>query len=196
MPKAADVGASSTQAAPADVVASAVSAVGRLGDEVVLGKYQVAIERMNPKWKERVANRMGGMDVLEKQLSGVARQMVQQGVSMISFRPQGLPRSFEVSPGKKEETVNGQVVENLIFKQWLVLVPTSTKFRIMQKIEGQPPKAYMIESIGFQAAICDKGENEWTFIDGSGLSVNELRGLFGTLPQDLQLPPVEKKEIR
>ena len=179
-------------AAPADAVASAVAAVASLGNEVVLGRYQVAVERMNPQWKERTANRMGGMPELEKQLAGVARQMVQQGISMISFKPQGLPRSYEVSPGRKVEKVNGQEVESLIYNKWLVMIPTATKFRIMRQNE----KPIVIESTGFQVAVADKGTNDWTFIDGSGLTVNDLRGLFVNLPQDLQFPPLEKKESR
>ena len=185
--------AATSSAAPADVVASAVAAVAGLGNEVVLGRYQVAVERMNPLWKERTANRMGGMAELEKQLAGVARQMVQQGISMISFKPQGQPRSFEVGPGRKVEKVNGEEVESLIFTKWLVLVPTATKFRIIRQGETKP---LVIESIGFQAAISGKGKNDWTFIDGSGLTVNDLRGLFVTLPRDLQLPPLEKHESR
>ena len=189
-----------TAAVPPEVVASAVAAVGKLGDEVVLGRYQVAVERMNPVWKERIAKRntkgVGGMEELEKQLAGVARQMVQQGISIISFKPQGQPRSFEVSPGKKVEKVNGVEVESLIFKKWLVLVPTATKFRSIQKMEGQAPKVITTDVIGFQVAISDKGKNDWTFIDGSGLSVNELRSLFGTLPQDMTLPPLDTQESR
>ena len=174
------------------MVASAVAAVASLGDEVVLGRYQVAVERMNPQWKERTANRMGGMVELEKQLAGVAKQMVQQGISMISFKPTGQPRSFEVGPGKKVEKVNGENVEVLIFNKWLVLIPTVTKFRIMRQNE----KPVVIESIGFQVAVSDKGKNDWTFIDGSGLSLNDLRGMYVNLPQDLQFPPLEKREAR
>lgn len=180
-------------AAPPEVVASAVAAVGRLGEEVVLGRYQVAVEKMNPEWKDRVAKRMGGMEALEKQLSGVAKQMVQQGVSMISFKPQGQPRSFEVGPGRKVDTVNGEQVESLVFNKWMVLIPTSTKFRIIRQGD---PKPLVIESVGFQVAVSDKGKNDWTFIDGSGLSVNDLRSIYATLPQDIELPPVEKREAR
>ena len=180
-------------AAPADVVAAASAAVASLGNEVVLGRYQVAVERMNPLWKERTAERMGGMAELEKQLAGVAREMVQLGISMISFKPQGQPRSFEVGPGKKVDKVGGEEVESLIFTKWLVLIPTATKFRIIRPGETKP---LVIESIGFQAAISDKGKNDWTFIDGSGLTVSDLRGLFVTLPRDLQLPPLEKHESR
>ncbi len=181
---------------PPEVVASASTAVAKLGDEVVLGRYQVAVDRMNPIWKERTAKRMGGMDELNKQLAGVAKQMVQNGISMISFTPQGPPRGFEVAPGKKVEKIDGVETESLVFKKWLVLVPTVTKFRIMQKLEKQAPKMITIDSVGFQVAISDKGKNDWTFIDGAGISVNDLRSIFPTLPMDLTLPPLEKKESR
>ncbi len=181
-------------AAPTDVVAGAVTAVAALGDEVVLGRYQVALERMNPQWKDRTAKRMkGGIEELDKELGGVAKQMVQQGISMISFKPQGLPRSFEVGPGRKVEKLNGKDVESLVFTKWLVIIPTVTKFRIIRPGDA---KAVVIESIGFQVAVSDKGKNDWTFIDGSGLTVNDLRGLFVNLPQDLQFPPLEKRESR
>ncbi len=189
-----DTAPATTSAAPADVVAAAVTAVAALGDEVVLGRYQVALERMNPQWKDRTAKRMkGGIEELEKELGGVAKQMVQQGISMISFKPQGLPRSFEVGPGRMVEKVNGQDVESLVFSKWLVIIPTVTKFRIIRPGDA---KAVVIESIGFQVAISEKGKNDWTFIDGSGLTVNDLRGLFVNLPQDLQFPPLEKRESR
>lgn len=178
---------------PPEVVASAVAAVAKLGDEVVLGRYQAAIERMNPMWKERTAARMGGMEALEKQLSGVAAEMVRQGISMISFKPQGQPRTHQVSPAKKTVRENGRDVERLVFTKWLVLVPTVTKFRIIR--EGNP-RPLVIESTSYQVAISDKGANDWTFIDGAGLRPADLRALFITLPQDMELPPVSKREIR
>ena len=184
--------APSASAAPAEVVASAVDAVAKLGNEVVLGRYQVAVERMNSDWKERTAARLGGVEVLEKRLAGVAQQMVQQGVSMISFAPQGLPRSYEVGPGKKVETVAGEEVESLIFTKWLVMIPTVTKFRVMR--QGEKP--VVIERTGFQVAISDKGADDWTFIDGSGLTINDLRSLYVTLPKDLEFPPVGAREAR
>lgn len=179
-----------------DVVASAVAAVGKLGDEVVMGRYQAAIERMYPKWKERAANRAGGMQVLEKQLAGVAAQMVQQGVSMISCKPKGAPTVYQVSPGNRTVTENGAKVQKYGYTKWLVMVPTTTRFRIMRNEAGQTPKPIVIESTSYQVAVSDKGANNWTFIDGAGLSVAELRSLFITLPQDMKLPPVEKKEVR
>ena len=178
---------------PPQVVSSAVAAVSKLGDEVVLGRYQAAVDRMNPMWKKRVAESMGGMDALEKKLAGVAAQMVQQGISMISFKPQGKPVPYEVYPGKKVVVENGRKVEKLVFTKWMVLVPTATRFRILR--EGNP-KPIIIESIGYQVAICDKGTNDWTFIDGAGLTPNDLRKLFITLPADMELPKVHKREVR
>ncbi len=178
--------------APPDVVASASTAVSNLGAEVVMGHYQVAVQRMNPLWKKRTAKLLGGEEVLEKQLAGVTKQMVQQGISMISFKPVGQPRSYEVGAGKEIKTVNGEKVESLVFNQWMVMIPTVTKFRIVRENE----KTLFIESVGFQVAISDKGKNDWTFIDGSGLSVNDLRSLYFNLPQDMELPPVEKREAR
>jgi hypothetical protein len=178
---------------PPQVLASAVAAVAKLGDEVILGRYQMAVERMNPIWKERAAKRMGGMEALEAQLATVPAQMVKQGISMISFKPQGAPRSYEVSPGTKVVKQNGVDVEKLVFTKWLVLVPTVRKIRILR--EGNP-KPIVIEGIGYQVAISDKGKNDWTFIDGAGLQLNDLRGLFITLPQNLELPPVKQYESR
>ncbi|MCP5533571.1 MAG: hypothetical protein H7A49_01030 [Akkermansiaceae bacterium] len=178
---------------PADVTASAVAAVKALGDQVVLGRYETAIEKMNPMWKERAAKRIGGMEKLEAQLKGVAKQMVQQGISMISFQPKGQPSAYEVWPGKKVVTENGRQVERLVHTKYMVLVPTVTRFRILRQGD---PKPLVIESTGFQVAIRDKEAEDWTFIDGASLGPNDLRSLFITLPQDIKLPPVNKREVR
>ena len=178
---------------PPEVTASAVAAVKALGDEVVLGRYEAAFEKMNPMWKERAAKRIGGMEKLEAQLQGVARQMVQQGISMISFQPKGQPIAYEVWPGRKVVTENGREVERLVHLKYMVLVPTVTRFRIIREGDAKP---LVIESTGYQVAISDKGSDDWTFIDGASLGPHDLRSLFITLPQDIQLPPVNKREIR
>ncbi len=179
--------------APPEVVASAVAAVSELGKEVVLGRYQVAMERMFPLWKERAAKRMGGMEKLERQLDTVAEQMLKRGISITDFVPQGQPRAFEVIPGKKVSVVDGQEVEQLIYTKWLVLVPTLTNFRMFLPND---PKPVVIESTGFQIAVSDKGRNDWTFIDGADMTVSDLRSLFINLPKDMELPPLEKRQIR
>jgi len=192
-PAAAEASDVTSEPVPPEVVASATAAVAKLGDEVVLGHYQVAVDRMYPVWKKREAERMGGMEVLERKLAGVGATMVQMGISLISFKPQGQPRPYQVVPGTKVVKENGVNVEKLVFTKWMVLVPTIRKIRIQR--EGVL-KAAVIESTGFQVAIADKGRNDWTFIDGAGLKPGDLRGLFVTLPQNLELPPVEEHESR
>lgn len=185
-----------TEAVPPAVVASAVAAVAKLGEEVVLGHYQIAVERMNPIWKDRIAKHAGGHESPEQQAAAVAAQMVQMGISMISCKPQGQPLAHEVSPGTKVVTNNGVPAAQLVFTKWLVLVPTVTKFRIMHDQPGQPPKVITIDKTSYQVAISDKNTHDWTFIDGANLKVNDLRGLFATLPQNLELPPVAQHEAR
>jgi hypothetical protein len=179
--------------APPEVVASAVAAVRDLGEQVVLGRFHVAVDRMNPMWKERAARRAGGMEKLMEQLDGVARQMIQQGVSIIASAPKGQPRAFEVSPGRKKTVVDGREVEEMIYTRWLILVPTVTTYRIM--VEGEP-RPVVIESTGFQVAVSEKEPLVWSFIDGASITVNELRSLFLTLPKDLELPPIERREAQ
>ena len=182
-----------TEAATPEIVASAVKAVADLGKEVVIGRYQVAGERMYPQWKDRVARHMGGMDKLQQKIDGVAKQMLQQGISITDFSPQGQPRAFEVHPGKMVEVVDGKQIERLCYTKWLVLVPTVTKFRTHLKGD---PIAVVIESVGFQVAVTDKDKEDWTFIDGSGVTVNDLRSLFVNLPMNLELPPLEKRQLK
>ena len=178
---------------PPEVLASAVEAVNKLGKEVEMGRYRAAVERMNPLWKKRTADRMGGMKALEAQLDGVAAQMVQQGVTILSSKAEGQPVAYEVKPGTKIVKEDGTSIEKIRHTMWLVLVPTITRFRIF------PPgaqRAMMIDSRSFQAALTEKNKIDWTFIDGANLNVSDLRGLFSTLPKDMVLPLVKKQESR
>ena len=178
--------------APPEVVAAAVTAVEKLGSEVTRGNYAAAIERMNPLWKERLAKQTpGGMAEVQKQIEGASKRMTQEGVSIISSVPRGTPRSFEVGPGKKVEKVGDEEVEIQIFTKWMVFVPTLTKYRYI--LPGDPKPLY-IEKVSYQVAVTEKGKNDWTFIDGSGLSLNTLRRLYVTLPQDLELPLIEERK--
>lgn len=182
-----------TEVPPPEIIASAQQAVADLGNEVVMGRYQVAGERMYPIWKERMATRMGGMDKLQEEINNVVEMMLQQGISITSFTPEGKPRAYEVYPGKVVEVVGGKEIERLRYTKWLVLVPTVTKFRTL--IKGDPI-AVNIESTGFQVAVTDKDKVLWTFIDGAGVTVNDLRSLFVNLPINLELPPLEKRQIK
>ena len=173
-------------AVPPEVIQSATSAVAALGNEVVLGRYQAALERMNPLWKERVSQRMGGTQALEEQLAKIPEEMVRQGITMLSSKPEGSPIVHQVGPQKGKSG-------NFVYTKWLVLVPTMTKFRFIR--EGNP-KPLVIESLGYQVAISPKEKLDWTFIDGAGLKASDLCGFFITLPRNIELPPVSKREAR
>lgn len=179
-----------------EIAASAVAAVNRLGEEVVLGRYQVTLDRMNPEWKKRAAQLGGGMQALERKIESVPAQMVKLGISMLSFKPQGEPIVYQVDAGNRMRTQDGVTVKDYGYKKWLVLVPTATRFRVLQRSPGAPPRTLTIEKTGFQAAISEKDRLDWTFIDGSGLTAGDLRGIFPTLPLDMKLPAISEKEIR
>jgi hypothetical protein len=181
------------EAAPAALVSSAVEAVRKLGEQVVLGRYQTTLERMNPTWKQRTAARLGGMDKLERKIAEVPAEMVRQGISMISYKPEGQPIVHEVSLGTRKVTSNGMETKRMVFTKWLVLVPTVTRIRIISK--ENPRRPVIMEQTGFQVAISDKDKLDWTFIAGSELNAGDLRGLFPTLPQNMELPQVQLREI-
>lgn len=176
--------------APIDVVNSAIAAVNELGNEMVRGKLKVSLERMYPQWRERLGRRLGGEEALAKQFDDAIREMMKQGTSMISFKTYGFPKVYEVFPGKKIEVVDGKEVEVLTNTKWLMLIPTVTRFRVMQQQE-----IIIIESKSFQVAIADKDKQQWTFIDGSGLTIQEMRSLFISLPMDMELPPIERRTV-
>ena len=129
-------------------------------------------------------------------MARVPAEMAKAGVSIVSCKPQGAPITLEVVPGLRKDVLNGKPVTTLVYTKWLVLVPTVTVFRAMHQAPGQAPKPVLIESIGFQAAVSDKNRLDWSFIDGSSLTFRDLRAMFSTLPADLKLPPVGKRELR
>jgi hypothetical protein len=176
--------------APLEVVNSAIAAVNDLGRQVVLGKMKISLERMYPQWKDRLSRKLGSEQALEKQFEEAVAGMVRQGTSMISFKTHGFPKVYEVFPGKKVELVDGKEVETLVNTKWLLLIPTEVRYRVIQKQESM-----VIESKGFQVAIADKDKLQWTFIDGAGLTVQDMRSLFISLPADMELPVIQRRAV-
>jgi len=207
---------------PAEVKASAVAAVDALGKEVVLGRLQVAIDRMYPAWKDALAKSAGGMDKLTEKFTSVPKLMAQQGMSILSVKTEGEPIAYEVESGKEQvldpkgnpvfldpsgkplldakgnalpAKTGSKPQEQMVFKKWLLVVPTVTEFRLTEPAKaGQAPKIKLAVNHSFQVAISDKGKNDWTFIDGSGLRISDLRRLFFTLPENMTLPEIKGEE--
>ncbi|GAA5482252.1 hypothetical protein [Haloferula sargassicola] len=183
----ASVGVSFSQnAAPVEVVKSAEKAVQDLGSEIVNGHHQAAVDSMYPQWKARMAKRSGGMEKLEESLRGIGDLLARSGISVISVKTYGVPRSHEVWPGAGQDGAT-------VYTKWLVLVPTVTRMRVLQ--EGHP-KPILIDSYGYQVAISDKGSNNWKFINGSDVGVADLRLMFTSLPANIELPEVKREEVK
>lgn len=186
---------------PEAAVASAVQAVAELGKSVVQGKYQVALDRMNPKEKKLLIKQLGGIEALEKKMASIPEQMATKGVRVTSFRPQGRPQAFAVSPifVKPNQIVGGGGEEakgKWYYSQWLVMVPTVTRYEVKLKAEGQDPQLVRIESLSYQVAVSARDREDWTFISGSGLTPGRLRNHYSTLPADIELPPVQDRQIQ
>lgn len=177
---------------PQSVVDSAVKAVESLGNDVVAGKFETAITRMNPQWKDRMAKRFGGEAAIDQKARDMMAEMQRQGIRMLSFKPLGRPQAYEVWPGKQVSTVNGQKLETLVYTKWMVLIPTVTQLQVTPPGQTKP---MVIESTSFQIAVSDKTKEDWTFIDGASATVAELRSLFITLPEDIVLPKVGRRVL-
>ena len=83
------------------------------------------------------------------------------------------------------------------WKEWMVFVPTRKIVTVFDH-SVSPPKLRKLQRNSFMAAICKKGTNDWTFIDGSSLTTASLRSVFPFLPRDekkLKLPKLGGKVI-
>lgn len=190
---------------PDAAIASAVKAVDELGKAVVRGHYQTAFQQMNPKEKKLLARKEGGIEALEEKLKTVPARMKEQGVRILSFKPQGKPEAYAVEPvfikpaeggGNTEAGEVGERKGRWVYSQWLVLVPTVTRFEVSAPGEDQADKKVIIESQSFQVAVSDRDKEEWTFIDGAGLTVGRLRQHYSVLPAKMELPKVQKRQIQ
>jgi|GEM_PF-980842 len=185
------------QPAPEEVVKGAMVATSVLGDRVARGELQYAYERMYPRWRERMAKRNGGAEAMEQQLRDLAVQMQEQGVSIVFVKVAGAATAYSVWPKRSVTTVDGKPVESVADSRWVVLVPTVTRMRIRDEgVTDKVPRFRVIDSSGFQVAVSEKDPLEWFFIDGSGVTVADLRSLFPTLPENIPLPVRERREVK
>ena len=152
---------------------------------------------MYPRWKERMAKRMGGMEVLERklkeQLEAVDEQMRLHGMSMMSFKPVGVPKVYGVWPGKKVEVVDGQEVEVLVTTKWLVLIPDGDE--VPDHREGDRQAAVHREPRVSRWRSRTRGRTTGISWTGRSLSVTDLRSLFPDLPENIELPKLERREV-
>ena len=186
---------------PEAAIASAVEAVAELGKSVVRGNYQMALDRMNPKEKKLLAEKMGGLEALEKKLAEAPAQMERNGVKVVFSKPKGKPQAYAVTPVFVKPSEQGgaggeEGKGRWFYSQWLVVVPTLTRYEVRLPTEGDGEQLVRIENLSFQVAVSDRGKDDWTFINGAGLTLGRLRNHYRTLPADIEFPPVEERQIQ
>lgn len=178
---------------PQQVLDGAEAAAKILGQQVLKGNFSFSIQRMYPRWKRRAAMRVGGEDKLAQRLMDIPEQMRKKGITMLSFEALKPKTGHEVFLGRGQDEA-GKPIQ--MYLEWLVFVPTRAQYRVIDPSTGQAKK---IETRGFQVAVVKKGTNQWYFIDGSNLTIPELRSFFPGLPEDqalLGLPTVGGGELK
>lgn len=163
------------------ILTSAEVATKKLGQQVLKGNFIYSIDNMYPRWKARAAVRSGGEEKLRAKLLKVPEEMRKNGITMLKFDV-GKPKALhEVFLGRGQDK-DGKPIQ--AYLEWLVFVPTRTEYHF---IDPETRKPKRIERKSFQVAINTKGKAKWTFIDGSTLTVQQLRSFFPGLPEDQKL---------
>lgn len=184
------------------VAASAQAAVQILGLEMMKGNFDYGNQRIYPRWKRRLAMRYGGEAALDSQLQEASRQKTQMQFTVSAFYAD-LPTSFfTVWRAKKIDNETGRPVKDslgreIIVEHWLAIVPTTTRVKIADPQMGG--KIRELEERSYTVTISEKGSGNWYFLTGMKPTVQDLRGLFPTLPateKDLGLPASSARELK
>lgn len=187
---------------PLEVKVSAREAVQKLGLEMMKGNFKHGHDRMYPRWKNRLAIRMGGMEKLEDALAKALQQNVMLQIQVSAFEARepevvySVWRAPTLDPVTKQPMLDADG-KRIITENWLVIVPTTTQVKIPDKQLGG--KIRTLEENSYTIAISEKGKNEWYFLTGLKPTVQDLRSLFPTLPADekeIGFPPSSMKEIK
>lgn len=181
---------------------SAQAAVQKMGVEMMKGNFKYGHQRMYPRWKRRLAKRYGGMDKLEAGLAASVAKQVDMGMMVTGFNAASPTVFFSVWRAKKRDPLTGAIEKDatgreVVVEHWLAVVPTTTRVRVADPNKGR--KIRTLEEKSYTIAISEKGRNDWYFMTGMKPTVQDLRGMFPSLPQkeqDLMLPPSSAAEIK
>ena len=90
----------------------AQAAVQKLGVELIRGNFKYSQERMYPRWKRRLAKRIGSIEELEAQLASGDQQRVKMGLIVTSYQAARPTAFFDVWRAKQVDAVTGQVARD------------------------------------------------------------------------------------
>lgn len=183
------------------IAVSAQEAVQKLGTEMMKGNFKYGQDRMYPRWKRRLAKRVGGMDKLEAQLLAATQQRLNMRLTVTAYRADRPTAFFDVWKSKKIDPETGLPVKDasgqeIIVEHWLAIVPTTTRVKVPDMQQGG--KIRVLEEQSYTVAISEKGANDWYFLTGMKPTLQDLRSLFPSLPGDekeLGLPESSAREI-
>lgn len=184
------------------IAVSAQAAVQKLGVEMMKGNFKHGQDRMYPRWKRRLAKRVGGMAKLEAQLAASVQQRINMRLTVTAFRAD-LPKAFfDVWKSKRIDPATGKPVLDargnaIIVEHWLAVVPTTTRVKVPDMQKGGVMR--VLEEQSYTIAISEKGANDWYFMTGLKPTIQDLRSLFPSLPRsekELGLPESKAKEIK
>jgi len=171
------------QPVPEAIRIEAQKATQALMNQVVKGDFEAGFKHMNPEWKKIEARKNGGLAKLNSKIRRTVADLQAKGITLRATQAKMPVTAYEVDFGTNEQVLNG-VKQNIgVYKQWMVFVPTVSQVTAVDK-GATPPEIVEMLLYGFQIALCKKGTNDWTFIDGAHIKGAELRQLFPFLPAD------------
>ncbi len=163
---------------PASILADAVNAVQKLGDDTLRGKFAEVVDQLYPRYQKRAAKKLGGHLELEKQLRQAVADLAAGGITITGFSAEPALYGFDIPE----------------FSEWLVFVPTT---RIIRRIDTATGLVERGEIKDYQIAVRKKAEgSDWSFINGSTMSSREIRSLFNSLPADIENFAIPAKSYR